>query len=464
VASFLRYAKISMHRLVTNTIRLIRGDPSNDVQRWVFGVLAACVVAALGFAEHDGRSGETYVTAPIQRGSIRTLVKATGTVNPVVMVDVGSQLSGQISEVLVDFNDLVKANQVIARIDQGPYITAVNGAKADLNIAKATAQLQKAALEKAKIAIDNARTSHEMAQAQLSAAQAQQDENERNFGRFQLLIKQNSASDRDFTQSRAVRDAGLANLRALDAQVRISDDATKTAEAELSMAEATYESSEAVVEQKQAALERTQVDLQWTEIRSPIDGMVIKRLINPGQTVAVSLEAKTLFKIANDLREMQVFGKIDEADVGQVKDGQPVSFTVDAYPDRLFSGRVVQVRKSPEVNQNVVTYTVVASAPNPDHLLYPGMTARLEVLVDENKDVLKIPNEALHFRPTGVEQGGAEAEGLDEKSTVWVLSARGEPSPVRITIGKSDESGTQLVSGNLMDGERVIVGLTHPAR
>jgi HlyD family secretion protein len=424
---------------------------------------AACVLATFGFAEYGDKPSQIYVTAPIQRGTIRTLVKATGTVNPVVMVDVGSQLSGQISEVLVDFNDLVKANQVIARIDQGPYITAVNGAKADLNIAKATAQLQKAALEKAKIAIDNARASHEMVQAQLSAAQAQQDENERNFGRFQLLIKQNSASDRDFTQSRAVRDAGLANLRALDAQVTISDDATKTAEAELSMAEANYESSEAVVEQKRAALERTQVDLQWTEIRSPIDGMVIKRLINPGQTVAVSLEAKTLFKIANDLSEMQVYAKIDEADVGQVKDGQPVSFIVDAYPDRSFSGRVLQVRKAPEVNQTVVTYTVVVSAPNPDRLLFPGMTARLEIVVDEDNGALKIPNEALHFRPDGLGLDGDEGEGVGGKSTAWVLSAAGEPRPVQVVIGKSDEDGAQLISGNLVDGERVVVGLTHSA-
>ena len=237
----------------------------------------------------------------------------------------------------------------------------------------------------------------------------------------------------DLTQSRALRD---------------------TSNAEMSMAEASLASAEAVVEQKQASLQQAEVDLQRTEIRAPIEGIVINRTINPGQTVAVSLESKTLFKIADDMSEMQVYGKIDEADVGQLNVGQRVAFTVDAYPNKIFSGRVLQVRKSPEVSQSVVTYTAVVSAPNPDHLLFPGMTARLQIVVEETK-ALKIPNAALRFRPN--------ADAPSGSSTVWVVNNIGNALPVPVKIGKSDESGAQLLSGNLSDGDRVIVGRAETA-
>jgi HlyD family secretion protein len=230
------------------------------------------------------------------------------------------------------------------------------------------------------------------------------------------------------------------------------------------MAEATLASAEAVVEQKQASLQQAEVDLQRTEIRAPIDGVVINRTINPGQTVAVSLVSKTLFKIADDLSQMEVYGKIDEADVGQVKMGQRVTFTVDAYPNKIFSGGVLQVRKSPEVSQNVVTYTAVVSSPNPDHLLFPGMTARLQIVVEETKDTLKIPNAALHFRPNGDAPGGEQSASVGTgPTTVWIVNNVGNALPVPVTIGKSDESGAQLLSGNLSDGDRVIVSLAKTA-
>jgi len=213
-----------------------------------------------------------------------------------------------------------------------------------------------------------------------------------------------------------------------------------------------------VVEQKEAALEQTQVDLQRTHIRSPIDGIVIKRVINSGQTVAVSLESKTLFKIANDLSEMEVHGKIDEADVGQVKMGQPATFTVDAYPDKVFSGRILQVRKSPEISQSVVTYTAVVSAPNPDHLLFPGMTARLRVVVEEAKQTLKIPTPALHFRSRN-DTGKQSISGDGKSATVWVAYGPGDALPVQVIIGNSDESGTQLLSGSVSAGDQVVIGL-----
>ena len=395
-----------------------------DMRKFLVVVVALLAVSALvagGFTVYGDKADPGYITAPIERGSIDKVVKATGTVNPVVMVEVGSELSGKVSEVLVSFNDPVKAAQVIARIDRERYIAGVTGAKADLKIARANAQLQKAELERAKVT---------------------KDESERNFLRNAQLAKTMAVPDRDLTQSRALRD---------------------TSNADMAMAEAKLSSAEAVVEQKQASLQQAEVDLQRTEIRAPIDGVVINRTINPGQTVAVSLESKTLFKIADDLSEMQVYGKIDEADVGQLKKEQRVTFTVDAYPNKIFSGRVLQVRKSPEVTQSVVTYTAVVSAPNPDHLLFPGMTARLQIVVEETK-ALKIPNAALRFRPNADAPRGIQSASFGTGSaTVWIVNNVGNASPVPVKIGKSDESGAQLLSGNLSDGDRVIVGRAETA-
>ena len=215
------------------------------------------------------------------------------------------------------------------------------------------------------------------------------------------LARTGSGTDRDLTQVQALRDAGAADLRASVEQIQMKAEAIAIAEAEVHMAEANLENAQAIVEQKQAALDQAELDLDRTVIRAPIDGIIIKRDVNPGQTVAVSLEAKTLFKIANDLREMEVHGKIDEADVGQLKVGQTAQFTVDAYPDQTFRGRVQQIRKSPEVVQNVVTYTTIISAPNPDLLLLPGMTAQLRIVVSDSGGILKIPSQALRFRPNG---------------------------------------------------------------
>jgi HlyD family secretion protein len=240
-------------------------------------------------------------------------------------------------------------------------------------------------------------------------------------------------------------------------QIKIKAEAIVIAEADIHMAEANLENAEAVVQQKQAALEQAEHDLARTEVRSPIDGVIIKRDVNPGQTVAVSLEAKMMFNIANDLREMEVHGKVDEADIGQVKPGQKVTFTVDAYPSRVFAGEVRQVRMANEVVQNVVTYTVVISAPNPEQLLFPGMTANLLIVIDESADVLKIPNQALRFRPEG-EELVAESSGSGS-ATVWVMGPDQRPSPVPITVGRSDNDDTELLSGELKEGQPVIVGI-----
>jgi HlyD family secretion protein len=423
-----------------------------------FGVVAALACAllvGLGYSYSQESAAPTFLTAPIERGSISNLVKASGTVEAVISVDVSSQLSGRIADVFVSFNDNVKAGQPIAQIDQGIFAARVTEARAALNVAQATAQVQSAALERAGVAVANAQTAKKLAEAQSSASKARQDEAERELQRKLELARTGNAAERDLGQARAARDAGAADLRASLEQIQMKAEAIAIAQAELRMAEANVQNAQAVVEQRQAALDQAQVDLDRTILRAPIDGTIIKRDVNPGQTVAVSFEAKTLFTIANDLREMEVHGKIDEADVGQLKAGQAAQFTVDAYPDRIFRGKVTQIRKSPEVVQNVVTYTAIISAPNPDLLLLPGMTAQLRIAVSDIDDVLKIPSQALRFRP----KDAAPPRPGDPSATVWLVGEHGAPNPVAVKIGASDDSSTALMEGALREGQQVIVGV-----
>jgi HlyD family secretion protein len=430
----------------------------------VVAVLLCALMVGLGYTYSQESSAPIFLSASVERGSISTLVKANGTVEAVVSVDVSSQLSGRIAEVFVNFNDIVKAGQPIAQIDQEIFAARVSEARAALRVAKATAQVEKAALERARVAVVNAQTAKKMAEAQLAAANARQDEVERDFLRKLELARTGSGTQRELSQTHALRDAGAADLRASVEQIQMKAEAIAIAEAEQHMAEANLENAEAVVEQKQAALDQARVDLDRTVLRAPIDGIIIKRDVNPGQTVAVSLEAKTLFKIANDLREMEVHGKIDEADVGQLKVGQKAEFTVDAYPDRTFSGRVLQIRKSPEVVQNVVTYTTIISAPNPDLLLLPGLTAQLRIVVSNIDGILKIPSQALRFRPNGVGPGSPHRGGDQSVSstTVWLVGDDGRPKPVGVKLGASDDTSAALLESSLVEGQQVIIGVANP--
>jgi len=294
-------------------------------------ILLSTLAGGLGYAySYQGSSPEAFLTAPVERGSISTVVKASGTVEAVVSVDVSSQLSGRIAQVFINFNDTVTAGQPIAQIDQEIFAARVNEADAALRVARATARVEKAALERATVAMANAQTAKKLAEDQSAANEARQDEAERDFRRKLELARTGTGSERDQSQARALRDAGAADLRASLDQIQMREEAIAITEAEEYMAEANLENARAVVEQKQAELDQTRLDLERTVLRAPIDGIIIKRDVNPGQTVAVSLEAKTLFTIANDLREMEVHGKIDEADVGQLKPGQAARFTVDA--------------------------------------------------------------------------------------------------------------------------------------
>jgi HlyD family secretion protein len=433
------------------------------VVRLIFVAAACAAIAGLGLALSREERAPTFLTAPVERGTISRVIKATGSVETVLTVDVSSQLSGRIADVFVGFNDWVKAGQPIAQLDQEIFVARVNEAAAALKVAVASSRMEEAALERAKVAVANSESAKKLAEDQATAVRARQEELERDFKRNAGLARVDSISNRELTQARAQRDIGVADLRASIEQINMRQEAIATAEAELRMAEANIDNARAVVEQRQAELEQARVDVDRTVIRAPMDGVIIKRDVNPGQTVAMTLDAKTLFTIANDLRQMEVHAKIDEADVGLLEIGQAAFFTVDAFPERTFSGRVLQIRDAPEVSQNVVTYAAIVSASNTELLLRPGMTADLRITITDTGEVLKLPNQALRFRPNG--QGSSDplqpqsASATEVSSTVWTVGIDGRPVPLAVKLGASDDRGTQLIAGSLAEGQELIVGI-----
>lgn len=437
--------------------------------RWaVVAALVFMSAAGLGYTYNQNSSVPTFLTAQVKRGVIAKYVSATGVVEPVVTVEVSSQLSGRVADVPVNFNDTVTQGQVIARLDPEAYDARVGEAKAALKVAEAEALLQQKTIERAKASLHSAETAVRVEQAQMDAEKATQEERERDYQRFLKLSQTASIADQQVTHARALRDAGAASLRVLEQQIDLKAEAVDMATTEIAMAQANLANAEAVVEQKQAALNQAEFDRERTEIRAPIDGIVIQRDVNAGQTIAVTFEAKTLFKIAHDLREMQVRGRIDEADVGKLKVGQHATFTVDAYPDRSFDGQVMQIRKSPETTQNVVTYTAVISAPNPGLLLLPGMTATLQIAVSQTASILKVPTQALRFKPNGrggeEQQTGAVAAPAPSppRSTIWILGDSGTIRPVTVSLGENDAQSIAISGGGVREGDRVVVGVATP--
>jgi len=313
----------------------------------------AAAAAAYYWSTRENKQAPTYRLAKVERGPLTATVAASGTLNPVTSVQVGTQVSGQIKELFVDFNSPVKAGQLIARIDPETLQYRVRQSEADVEAGRS-------ALGRAQVSLLNA---------------------QRELDRTRELVSKNFVSPAELDAKQAAFDLARADVK----------------------------NSAAVVAQREASLASARVDLARTEIRAPVDGVVIKRSVDVGQTVAASLQAPELFVIARDLRDMQVETSIDEADVGRMRVGQRATFTVDAFPGRTFNGEVRQVRKSAQTVQNVVTYTVLVSAANPDGQLMPGMTANVRIVTDTRESVLKVSNAALRFRPPG--ESAAPGEG-----------------------------------------------------
>ena len=435
---------------------------------WIAIAIVAVVVAAVSARFLTGHDTTQYFTEKIARGDIRDVVEATGTINAVITVQVGSQVSGTIARLDADFNSHVKKDQIIARIDPSLFEGALLQAKADLENARANAAAAKANLEKARAAEAQARADYE---------------------RTKPLAAQGVMSQQALDVSKANEDAAVAAIAA--------------AQADLGQANAQ-------VSQKTAAVTVAQTNLDHTIIRAPIDGVVVSRNVDIGQTVAASLQAPTLFTIAQDLTKMQVYAKTDESDVGQIKTGQPVTFKVDAFPNDQFHGRVSQIRMNATTVQNVVTYDTIIDFDNPEMKLFPGMTAYVTIPVATANDVLKIPNAALRYKPdlkpeelrnlyakAGIQmhngsgdqggrfsgagqqrsqsgdagsnrpQGGQdqpqrkELHGANDIAVVWKVLADRKLEPIQIRTGITDHTTTQLVQvlkGELNDGDQLITG------
>jgi HlyD family secretion protein len=336
-------------------------------------VAALCAGGWHWLETRDGNSEVKYRLAKVERGPLAAVVVASGTLNAVTTVQVGSQISGQVKEIYADFNTPVKKDQVIARIDPATFELRVNQARADLDAAEGAV-----AVAHSGVAAQQA----ELGRVKVTLVDAQRD-----VERKKQLVDKKFISAAELDKAQVVLDTTREQLKAVEAQIKVS--------------EAQVASARAAVKQRESLLRQAQVDLERTIIRAPVDGTVILRNVDAGQTVAASLQAPVLFTIARDLRDMQVEAAIDEADVGRLRVGMPTSFAVDAFPRRNFTGEIRQIRKSPQNVQNVVSYTVVISAANPDLALLPGMTANVRVAVESRASTLKVPNAALRFRPAG---------------------------------------------------------------
>jgi HlyD family secretion protein len=370
------------------------------------GLVAATTIGLSAYYTRSGDAVPDVETQPVSRGRIVRAVSASGTLEAVTTVQVGSQVSGVVESLHADFNSIVKKGQLLARLDQSLYRSAIEQAQANLVRAEADHERSRVTLADAEVKLTRAR----------GLAERQ-------------LIPTNEL------------DAAAVTAATAAAQVR---------------------SSEAGVTQARASLRQAQVNLSKTVITSPIDGIVISRNVDEGQTVAASLSAPTIFLIAADLTEMQLSASIDEADLGSITHGQPVTFEVDAYPNETFAGEVKQVRLSPVISNNVVTYAAIISAPNPELKLLPGMTAALTVEIARADHVVRVPAAALRLRPTPEQLealNGSAADVVKGLGRVWLLDENGLTS-VNVRTGLTDGTWTELVDPPFAEGVRVVTRIT----
>jgi HlyD family secretion protein len=488
------------------------------------GFMAAVVLAGFYFWADDSSTPQ-YLTARVERGNLRNTVTATGTLQAVTTVQVGSQASGTISALYADFNSVVKKGQVVAQLDPAVAKAQVEQARANLEQARASLAQSRAAVINARAGITDAQAKNlaakstvqnnqagvSGAEANVAVLKAQQDDALSLLKQQESLLKSGVIAQRDYDVAMTayksaearynqaiaqLNQAKLSEQSSASAGLAQSQAAIEQSQAQVQQAQAQVQQNTAQVQQAQAALSLAEVNLSHTTITSPIDGIVVSRDVNVGQTVAASLSAPTLFTIANDLTQMQVIANIDQADIGLVEQAKSVKFSVDAFPGKEFDGKIAEMRLNPVNVQNVVTYNVVINVDNPEQKLKPGMTANLTITIDERNNVLKVPNSSLRFMPQDVNrqrtsgaggQGQGQGQGRRRQQqsenaqgdggenrfapasapvlpgqirNVWVLAQNGKPERRRITVGLSDGSATEVVDGDLREGDMVITGQT----
>jgi len=434
---------------------------STQTKRMVLAGGILCLVGPITWLWLGNRSGVRYRTTTVDRGDVNVTVSATGNPNAVVTVQVGSQVSGNILALFADFNTKVTKGELIARIDPAPFQTKVNQAKANLEAARAAVANSQAVVQQALAGIQAATSSLGAAQANLVKAAAIVEDAKVKVDRRVIMVGQGADAKEDLETAQTTYKSAVADQSALLAQQQAAEDSVKVAQAQLTVAQSLVAANQAQVKQFTAALKAAQIDLDHTNITAPVDGVVVSRNVDVGQTVAASLAAPTLFLIAQDLTKMQVDTNVSEADVGRVRVNQPATFTVDAYPGRTFAGAVTSIREAPINVQNVITYDAVIGVSNSDLKLFPGMTANVKILVTQRSNVLKVPNAALRYHPasepsatrgtTGV------GKGIAPEKAVWILDGNGIPQRVMVSTGETDGTFTEVTGGALKDGDRVVV-------
>lgn len=433
-----------------------------SIQRKTVLIAAACVSIGFGTWAVVGRqAGIQYRTATVGHGDIIVGISATGNPNAVVTVQVGSEDSGIVVALFADFNTKVTKGQLIARIDPAPFQAKVDQAQANLDAAQAAIANTQAVVQQALAGIQAANSSLAAAQANVVKAQAIADDAKVKVDRRVIMVQQGADAKEDLETAQTTYKSAVADHDALVAQQHAVEDSVKVAQAQLNVANSLLTANQAQVKQFAAALRSAQLDLDHTNINAPVNGVVVSRNVDVGQTVAASLAAPTLFLIAQDLTKMQVDTNVSEADVGRVRVNQPATFTVDAYPGQTFKGTVTSIRKAPINVQNVVTYDAVIGVSNLDLKLFPGMTADVKILVSQRLNVLRVPNAALRYHPASdtaaAGDGKGAGKGAAAEKAVWILNANNKPQRVVVTTGESDGTYTEVVTGGLKDGDRVIV-------
>jgi HlyD family secretion protein len=411
-------------------------------------------------------TAEEYITAKIERGNVRNTVSATGALQAVTTVQVGSQVSGIIKALYVDFNSNVRRGQVVAQLDPSIFQAQVAQQRANVEAARANLADAQARLVSAEVAIDSQRANVGSASANLEALKAQRDDAKSALQRQEGLAAAGIINQRDLDIARTTLQSAEARYNQAVSQVaqaRATElQATRSG---IAQANAAVKQAQAQVQQTEASLRLAEVNLSHTTIASPIDGVVVSRNVDVGQTVAASLSAPTLFTIANDLTQMQVIANIDQADIGVINAANKIGFTVDAFPGQTFNGTISQIRLNPVNTQNVVTYNVVIDVQNPDLKLKPGMTANLTITIAERQNVLKVPNAALRFRPadmtpekmrelfSGGREGGGGNAGEQRKQGEAPAAAPGNAEkPAANAEGGQRPAGAQRGEGR--SGER----------
>ena len=395
---------------------------------------------------------DRYLTSAVEGIALPKTVSATGALNASIVVEVGSQLSGQITNVAADFNDDVKMGQVLAQLDQSTLKEQVASAQAALDGARADARTTEARLARAMIDVQHIRMQRAVLSARTDVARVGMELATRENKRKASLLEKGAAPANDVLDSLSRKEAAMATLREAEANLEAHGGAVDAALADVTRIKAEVESAHTTIRRLEAQLASARVELDRTFIRAPIDGVIVGRNVTQGQTLASSLEAKTLFNIAGDLRRMEIYARVDESDISKIALGQDATFTVDSFPGRDFNAKVTQIRKAPQVVQNVVTYTVVLGVANEDYALFPGMTVVAKIVTDNLPSSLSVPMAALRFKP----RAGMVSAPAPAGPIVWALRDSGL-TPVRIVTGADDGEKVAVKSDELKVGDLVVI-------